>query len=146
MPKQFTTYEQQLRVLEDKGLHIPNREFAEAMLLRIGYFGLICGYKSPFKNPTTNRYMDNVSFEDIVALYSFDNKLRELFLRYLLFIERHIRSLISYSFTEKYGESQLEYLRRANFENNLCVMSVPTATACIPIVRQKPTFPICRCT
>ena len=39
--------------------------------------------------------------EEIVSLYEFDESLRELFLHYLLHIERHIRSLLSYYFTEK---------------------------------------------
>ena len=43
-------------------------------------------------------------------MYEFDEGLRELFLKYLCQIERHIRSLLSYYFSEKYGESQNEYL------------------------------------
>ena len=39
------------------------------MLTQIGYFSLIGGYKSPFKNPTTQKYKNGTRFEDIVALY-----------------------------------------------------------------------------
>lgn len=50
-----------------------------------------------------------------MALYYFDENLRELFLKYILKIERHIRALLSYYFTEKHGEQQSEYLNPANY-------------------------------
>lgn len=116
MPKPFLSFEAQIHYLEtDKNLRIPDHEYAKTMLKRIGYFSLIGGYKLPFKNPTTQKYQDGTRFEDIVALYQFDENLRELFLKYILKIERHIRALLSYHFTEKYGEQQSEYLNPANY-------------------------------
>ena len=116
MPKPFLSFEAQIHYLEtDKNLRIPDHEYAKTMLKRIGYFSLIGGYKLPFKNPTTQKYQDGTRFEDIVALYHFDENLRELFLKYILKIERHIRALLSYHFTEKYGEQQSEYLNPANY-------------------------------
>lgn len=116
MPKPFLSFEAQIHYLEtDKNLRIPDHEYAKTMLKRIGYFSLIGGYKLPFKNPTTQKYQDGTRFEDVVALYHFDENLRELFLKYILKIERHIRALLSYHFTEKYGEQQSEYLNPANY-------------------------------
>lgn len=116
MAKPFLSYENQLNKLEnEKALTIPDREYATSMLQRIGYFSLIGGYKMPFKNPTNNLYYRHVKFEDIVALYSFDEDLRELFFKYILQIERHIRSLLAYAFTEKHGELQIEYLNPNNY-------------------------------
>lgn len=116
MTKPFLSFEDQINKLQnEKGLIINNRPYAEKMLREIGYFGLIGGYKTPFKNPTTKKYKDGVAFEDIVALYKFDENLRELFLKYLLQIERNIRSLLSYYFTEKYGELQVCYLDCKNY-------------------------------
>lgn len=116
MPKPFLSFEAQIHYLEtDKNLRIPDHEYAKTMLKRIGYFSLIGGYKLPFKNPTTQKYQDGTRFEDIVALYHFDENLRELFLKYILKIERHIRALLSYHFTEKYGEQQSEYLNPTNY-------------------------------
>ena len=116
MPKPFLTFEAQISYLEtDKNLVIQDHDYAESMLKRIGYFSLIGGYKVPFKNPTTKKYKDGTRFEDIVALYYFDEYLRELFLKYILKIERHIRALLSYHFTEKHGEQQSEYLNPTNY-------------------------------
>ena len=118
MPKPFLSLEAQISYLENtKNLTISDHNYARRMLQQIGYFGLIGGYKTPFKNPTTKKYKDGTTFEDIVALYEFDEKLRELFLKYILKIERHLRSLLSYYFTEKHGESQTHYLNPANYSN-----------------------------
>ena len=118
MAKPFLSFDDQIKYLEeDKSLIINDHTYAKSMLKQIGYFGLISGYKTPFKNPTTQKYCDGVTFDNIVALYKFDENLRELFLKYLLQIERHIRSLLSHHFTEKYGESQVHYLNKSNYEN-----------------------------
>lgn len=85
MAKSFLTFQAQISFLEqDKNLLVENHTFAEAMLTQIRYFSLIGGYKTPFKNPTTQKYKDGTRFENIVALYHFDENLRELFLKYIL--------------------------------------------------------------
>ncbi|MDR3306031.1 MAG: Abi family protein [Clostridiales Family XIII bacterium] len=114
--KTFSTFEQQIAHLEtEKHLIFSDLSFAAETLMRIGYFALISGYKGAFKNPMTGNYKDGVRFEEIVVLYEFDEQLRELFFHYILRIERHLRSLISYYFCQKHGEQQAEYLNAANF-------------------------------
>ena len=73
------------------------------------------GYKSLFRIPGTKKYKEGTSFEEIVSLYEFDVELRELFFRYLLQIERNLRSLMSYYFTETYGAAQKEYLNQKSY-------------------------------
>lgn len=116
MAKPFLSFDDQIKYLEeDKELIISDHDYAKSMLMQIGYFGLISGYKTPFKDATTHKYRDGITFEDIVALYKFDENIRELFLKYILQIERHIRSLLSNHFSEKYGEAQIHYLDPKNF-------------------------------
>ena len=112
----FITFSEQVENLRDeKGLIISHSQYAEEMLRRIGYFPLISGYKHLFRIPLTKKYKEGTAFEEIVALYEFDSELRELFFKYLLQIERHLRSLMSYYFSEMYGESQNEYLDMNHF-------------------------------
>lgn len=61
--------------------------------------------------------MQGTTFDEIVALYQFDADLRELFLKYLLQIERHIGNLIAYYFIEAHGISQNEYMNPNNYNN-----------------------------
>ena len=76
MPKPFLTYAQQIQKLKDKNLVIPDEPSATAILHRYGYFALITGYKDLLKNRTTKCYLDGTTFDDIVAIYHFDESLR----------------------------------------------------------------------
>lgn len=116
MPKPFMTYDQQIDKLRDeKHILIPNESEAKSKLKHISYYSLISGYKHLFRIPGQKVYKENTSFDEIVALYEFDEDIRALFLKYLLHIEQHLRSLLSYYFTEKYGEKQNAYLFAANY-------------------------------
>lgn len=112
--KPFLTYKQQVKKLKDKELKIEDEEYVIWLLKKYSYFDLISGYKEPFKRKD-GKYKANVTIEDIYALYCFDDKLRALILRYILKIEKHIKSLISYSFCKKYGEDQGQYMNVTNF-------------------------------
>ena len=87
------------------------------MLRQIGYFPLMGGYKHLFRISNTKKYKAGTSFEEIVSLYKFDAELRELFFKYLLQIERQMRSLMSYYFTEMYGAEQKQYLDANNYNH-----------------------------
>lgn len=79
MSKSFLFFEDQIDHLEnEKNLIISDHDHAIKMLKQIGYFSLIDGYKTPFKNPTTKKHYDGTTLEDIVALYQLDASLREL--------------------------------------------------------------------
>ena len=118
MPKPFMTYEQQLTKLkEEKHILIPDEVKAKAKLQEIGYYSLVTGYKHIFRIPGQKIYKSGTSLDEIVSLYEFDENIRALFLRYLLHIEQHLRSLLSYYFTEKYGENQSAYLNPTNYNS-----------------------------
>ena len=116
MTKPFITYTTQIEKLKnEKNLIITNTDFALTSLKNISYYGLIDGYKHPFIDIHTRKYVNNTCFENIVALYELDEDLRELFFKYLCRIERKLRSSISYHFCQKHGERQEEYLNPNNY-------------------------------
>lgn len=115
MDKPFLTYEGQINKLIEKGVDIPDAVYAIRMLKCNSYFSMITGYKKPFKN-NDGTYKKGTSFNDIYALYKFDENLRHIFLEYILIVERKIKSLLSYSFSEKFGSSQTYYLDVNNFD------------------------------
>lgn len=115
-PKKFTTFDQQADwIIDEKEIIASNREYVKEVLHHIGYFPLMGGYKHLFRVPYTKKYKTGTSFDEIVSLYQFDAELREIFFKYLLQIERHLRSLMSYYFTETYGAEQREYLNPQNY-------------------------------
>ena len=115
-PKPFLTYHQQLHnLIYKKQLSVPDYDYAIAKLHAIGYYSLIDGYKNLFYNPMTCTYEAGTHFEDIVALYEFDERLRSLIFQHICRIEQRLRSLISYAFCETHSESQAAYLTPMNY-------------------------------
>lgn len=118
MNKPFITYTEQVEKLRDeKNLIVTDIYFAEKTLQNISYYALIGGYKHPFIDIHTRKYVNNARFEDIVALYELDEELRGIFFKYLCRVERRVRSSISYYFCQKHGERQEEYLNADNYNN-----------------------------
>ena len=114
--KPFFTYDEQLEKLEkEKQLIISDSAFAKKTLQKLSYFSLIGGYKDLFKHKPSGKYIHGVTFEEITAFYYFDENLRTLFLRYILHVERQLKSMFSYYFCEKYGEDQSAYLDANNY-------------------------------
>lgn len=119
MPKPYLPYGKQIqKLINDKGLIIKDVNFAERMLTDIGYFSLIGGYKNLFINPMTRKYVGGTTFEDVLALYHFDEELRALTFKYLIKVEQKIRQLISDSFCASFGENQSQYLSSVNYNQN----------------------------
>ena len=109
--KTFLTYDEQIEKLEkEKQLVISDPEFAKITLQKLSYFSLIGGYKDLFKHKPSGNYLHGVTFEEITAFYYFAEELRTLFLKYILHVERQLKSMLSYYFCEKYGEQQTAYL------------------------------------
>lgn len=114
--KTFFTYDEQIEKLtKEKQLVISDTAFAKDTLQKLSYFSLIGGYKDLFKHKPSGKYLHGVTLEEITAFYYFDEELRTLFLKYILHVERQLKSMLSYYFCEKYGEQQSAYLNANNY-------------------------------
>lgn len=91
MEKDFKTVEEQIILLKERGIVI-NDESAKEILTENNYYYLINGYKNMFLDNRyqKEKYIENVSLEEIYALYKFDGELRMNLLRYILIIERRL--------------------------------------------------------
>lgn len=115
MAKSATTIDQQLDLLDSRGLNISCREKAREILLDIGYYRLGF-YLFPFEKSypdlrnRTHEYIEGVSFEDAVNLYYFDFDLRLLLMRYLNRIEIAFRTTLIYYLSNKYSSSPIWFV------------------------------------
>lgn len=115
MDKPFKTYEELLIKLRDeKKLEIPDDAHVIELLKKHSYFSLVSGYKSLFKLPN-GEYRPGTTIDDLLALFEFDESLRNIFFHDIQIIEKHIKSLLAYSFVEKYGDKQQAYLEPNNY-------------------------------
>ena len=118
MAKEYCSNNDQIRKLKSRGLIIANRTSAKRLLEYGNYFVIINGYKELFIDSTytgpDEKYKVGTTFEEIYALYSFDKKLRALYLQNILEIENSIKSILARVFSAKYGHDN--YLKINNFE------------------------------
>ena len=114
--KTFKTYDEQLGLLKNRGLSFADEDFALTKLQEENYYNIINGYKDLFidKEKDLEFYIEGVTFEEIYSLYDFDRNIRNILFKYILKVENNLRSLIAYSFSEKYGNDN--YLKFSNFE------------------------------
>lgn len=87
--------------LRRKGLTIGDSEYAAEQLKRIGYYRFV-GYGLPFeeynsRGQRTGVYASSANFQQIIALYDHDLRLRQVLLAALAEIEIGIRNLINHT-------------------------------------------------
>ncbi len=115
MAKTATTIEQQINLLESRGLTISDKEKAKEILEDVGYYRLGF-YLFPFEKSypdldnRTHEYVEGATFEDVVNLYYFDCDLRLLLMRYLNRIEIAFRTSIIYNLSNKYATNPIWFV------------------------------------
>ena len=116
--KKFTTYEEQIEILKSRNLIIEDEIYLKEKLKDCGYYNLINGYSFIFQDKKTNIYLNNASVNDIVSLYTFDKRLRDIVYKYAMSFESKFKSIISYVFSKYHGEDEKKYLKRENFDKD----------------------------
>lgn len=118
--KQALDVDQQIILLESRGLIIPDRDKARQSLQFINYYRL-SGYTISFEEVNNGKrghhYKAGVTFEDVLALYDFDRHLRMLVMDAIERIEVAIRTQICISLAVSYDDSHW-HLNRELFKEN----------------------------
>lgn len=113
--KIFRNLDEQVKILEEKGLVINDKEKAKDILFRENYF-FITGYRSLFMESFKDRkFIKGTTFEELYAMFRFDRNLRNIMFKYVLIVENNIKSIISYQLSKKYGSKEKEYLNPKNY-------------------------------
>lgn len=116
--KVFKTIDEQITILQNKGLIIEDIEFARDILIRENYF-FLSGYRHPFLKARNDRYfLPETTFNELYALFTFDRQIRNIIFKNLLIVENNMKSIFSYQLSKKYGYREKDYLKPTNFTNN----------------------------
>ncbi len=115
--KPYKSIDDQISILESRKITIPSKSFARRVLSYENYYYVINGYKTPFINSTSpnDSYKQGTTFNEIIALYTFDRRLREILLPELLRIEHSVKARIIDVFSKYHGHDHTSYLRPASF-------------------------------
>ncbi len=118
MDKKFKTLNEQIEILQNKGLIINDCEKAKEILLKENYF-FLNGYRYVFvKSLKDKTYIPGVTFDELYSLFLFDRSFRNIIFKNLLIIENNLKSIISYQLSKKYGYKEKDYLNIKNFTND----------------------------
>lgn len=113
----FKTIDEQIKILEGRGLAIEDRQKATNILLRYNYYKIVNATLPFFTEKDSNgafRYRQGTDFKDLVEVAHFEKELKKILLTHMLEIERIARSIISYKFVEKHPEKNA-YLNVDNY-------------------------------
>lgn len=117
--KVFTTIDEQIEILKNKGLIIDDEERAKIALLRESYF-FITGYRLLFvRSLQDKRFIEGTTFSELYSLFLFDRALRNMFFKNILIIETNIKSILSYQLSKQYGIREKDYLKNTNFNRDI---------------------------
>lgn len=99
--KQFKTYAEQVGLLRARGMCVDDQVRAEHLLARLNYYRL-SGYWYPMRRSTLetgaarDEFVDGASFDLVVALYEFDERLRHSVFIELDRVEMAVRAMLGY--------------------------------------------------
>ena len=114
MDKPFYTLDEQVRLLESRGLACDDS--TRDVLLKEGYYPVVNGYGKSFLDATASaragddRFRAGTTFKMIYRAFLFDRGLRELVFRYLTRVEAVLRTTCAYRFCERHPGVH-DYLR-----------------------------------
>lgn len=121
------TFQEQLGLLESRGMVIADRESANHYLKHLNYYRLR-GYWLPREaNPQSHQFKPGTTFEDVLNLYIFDRELRLLVIDAIERIEVSLRTQWAYNLAHQHGahaylDSQLSKNRHWH-ESNLASLN-----------------------
>ena len=130
--KDFLTYNQQMRKLRnEKNINCKGSD-DKSILVKMGYFNLINGYKTPFicgVDSITGKhiYLPNTSIDHFYCLKIFDDNLRILLLKYITQIEEEVRTLTGYKFDQCNNNGKVQWFDTEAYSSNSRMQSIMSA-------------------
>ncbi len=110
-----TTIEEQIELLQSRGMTFDNAEKVKEHLLDIGYYRLGF-YWFPFEvtfpriDKRDHNFKEGTLFENVIQLYYFDFDIRNIFLRYISRIEINFRTKLIYITSNHFRDNPFWYV------------------------------------
>lgn len=104
--KEAKTIEEQLQILEKRGLIIENRDRAIEILRNVNYYTLT-GYLFPFEQGEV--YQKGTSMNLAIKLYHFDNETRNILMALMMKAEEKLKTRIAYNIAIAHSKNPLIY-------------------------------------
>lgn len=114
----FYEYTTLVEKIKDKNIIVENENHTIAALKNHSYYSLINGYKNHFlESGKTDTMIHNTSFNDFTSIYYLYSDVSSLIFKYILYIEKSLRSRLSHIIAREFGVYPQEYLDRKNYKD-----------------------------
>lgn len=109
------TIEEQIKLLRSRGMQFNSEEYAKECLSHISYFRLKYYWTDMIDEETEHDFLEDASFDDVIARYNFDRSLRLILFDAIEIIEVALRAKIINHLSQA-KDSGLWYLDESLFE------------------------------
>lgn len=114
----FYDYPTLVERIKNKNIIVDDEDHAISALKNHSYYSLINGYKNYFLEvDTTDTMVDNTTFNDFTSTYYLYSDISSLIFKYILYIEKSLRSRLSHIVAREFGVYPSEYLDRNNYKD-----------------------------
>ncbi|WP_176968419.1 Abi family protein [Tindallia californiensis] len=114
--KPFKSFEEQIALMQSRGIAVKKDSRTIEILSSISYYSLVNGYKNTFlKSPNVDIFIEGTTFEMIYYIYLLDSAIAGVLLKYILIIERSLKTKIAYHVSKSYGVHHDDYLDPRNY-------------------------------
>lgn len=113
----YTTSEEQIAHLKQKGLIFDNESSAKKNLDRYGYYNIINSYRGPYQTYVDGEkvYLADTTFEQIFSMFLLDHNLRNSIMASMLDLEECLRAATAEVIAKNFGLDHSLYLNFRNF-------------------------------
>ncbi|MCD7893978.1 MAG: Abi family protein [Erysipelotrichaceae bacterium] len=119
--KPFKTYDGMLDILESRNVIITGKDFAKECLSNISYYTLINGFKNLYEIDTDDKFIIPIPFYEFYLLYYFDMDINHILFKYIMMIEKSLKSKMSYIISKHYGVyTDIDDFSNRNTKDYLC--------------------------
>lgn len=115
--KPFKNLDEQIDILKSRNLKFKDEDSAKEYLLHYNYYNIINCY-SKFFLETNDKYFDGVYFEDIKEVHHFDKEIKTAILEAIIEAERHIKSILAYTYSDIHKNKVYPYLNVETYEKS----------------------------
>ena len=113
--KPFKTYDEMIKIMRERNIEIVDESLAKMVLENYSYYSIVNGYKNTFLQPDdSEKFIPGTRFEELYTLHLIDTNLNNILFKYILYIEKTLKSRLSYLVSENFGV----YSDRADLSNN----------------------------
>lgn len=114
--KPFKTADEQIQILESRGITIDDKDFATKFLISRNYYSMINDY-GRFFTTSSDIYVPGTTLKDINYVYIFDKSIKTILFTHTLEFEKYLKSTLAYYFCKAHPKCN-DYLNIDSYKHN----------------------------